>query len=197
MREWVASAPNDAPARTWGILAVAFYAIHGGYHILDHHPEHLLWACHLATVLVGLGFLCRAPALNGIGFLWLLVGNLLWIIDLANGAPLLPTSLFPHVGGFALSVYGLRSLGLPRGTWWKAVMGYVLLQQLCRWFTPPQSNVNISFAVWAGWDGVFPSYLWFALLTESAGALSYFLIERAVLRPRQLRARASESATSC
>lgn len=170
------------PSPRLGLLAALLFSIHAGYHALDGHPEHALWACHLGTLLVAAGFAFAWPTANGMGFLWLGMGNVLWLIDLANGAALLPTSLCTHVGGFGLSVLGLVRLGMPRGTWWKAVVGFVALQQICRWITPGVENVNISSAVWVGWEERFPSYLLFAVVLEALGAAVYYATEKLVRR---------------
>jgi hypothetical protein len=167
--------------RACGLLALAFYAVHAGTHLCHRQPEHIIWSCHVATVLVGFGFILGSPTLNAIGFLWLLIGNAAWLIDLYNGAALIPTSLLPHVGGFCLSILGLHRFGMPRHVWWKAIVGLLLLQQLSRLVTPMAANVNIAFGVWAGWETMFPSYLWFEVITFGT-MLAIFCVTEAVVR---------------
>jgi hypothetical protein len=142
------------------VLALALYAVHAAYHLRDGHPEHLLWACHLAAVFVGVGLLRASPRLNAIGFLWLVIGNALWLLDLAGGGEFIPTSRGTHVGGLALSLIALARLGMPRHAWWQAAAVFLLLQQLTRWLSPAGANVNVAFRVWDGWEGHFPSYPW-------------------------------------
>lgn len=169
------------PLPAWGLLAIAFYLVHAGYHVLHHQPEHVFWSCHLATMLVGAGFLVGSATLNGIAFLWLLVGDTIWFIDLHNGGEFIPTSVLPHFGGLALSVFGLKRLGMPRSLWWKAVFGLMILQEVTRHVTPPASNVNLAFTVWAGWEHVFPSYLGFEVMLF-VSMLSIFFVAETITR---------------
>jgi hypothetical protein len=180
------------PATALGLLAFGFYLVHATYHVLDHHPENLLWSCHLATVLVGIAFLCGSATVNGIAFLWLLVGDLIWVIDLVNGAEFLPTSLFTHVGGLILSVIALAKLGMPRQVWWKAMLAIWMLQVVTRQIAPPAGNVNLAFGVWPGWEGIFPSYLVFELMLL-VSMLSFFFVAETITR--RILARGPEPAT--
>jgi hypothetical protein len=165
-----------------GLLALCFYLVHATTHLRHHEPENIIWSCHVATVLVGVGFIFGAATLNAVGFLWLLVGNAAWLIDLYNGAALIPTSLLPHVGGLILSVIGLRRFGMPRHVWWKAILGLLLLQQASRLVTPVAANVNMAFGVWSGWERLFPSYLWFEVATFGTMLGIFFVTEMLVRR---------------
>jgi hypothetical protein len=142
------------PSRAWGGLALAFYAIHAGHHLLRGHPEDLLWACHLGAVCVGVGLLARLPVVNAVGFVWLATGDALWLLDLASGGEFIPTSLFTH---------GLA---------------FLVLQQLCRFTTPPRANVNLAHAVWSGWEEVFPSTIGYQIALFVIGAAACFAVER-------------------
>lgn len=179
------AAPRDSspfsrppPSRGWGALALAFYAIHAGHHLLRGHPEDLLWACHLGAVCVGVGLLARLPAVNAVGFLWLATGDVLWLVDLASGGEFIPTSLFTHGGGLALGALGLARFGMPRHTWWRATLAFLVLQQLCRSATPAQANVNLAHAVWSGWEEFFPSTLCYQIMLLAIGAAACFAVER-------------------
>lgn len=166
----------------YGLLALAFYLVHAATHLRHRQPENIAWSCHVATVLVGLGFLLGSPTLNAIGFLWLLVGNAAWLIDLYNGAALIPTSLLPHVGGLVLSIVGLYRFGMPRHVWWRAIACLLLLQQVTRLVTPRSANVNIAFRVWPGWETMFPSYLWFEAITFGSMLAIFYITETVVRR---------------
>jgi len=43
------------------------------------------------------------------------------------------------------------------------------------------ANVNIAFGVWAGWETMFPSYLWFEVITFGT-MLAIFLVTETVVR---------------
>ena len=146
------------------------------------HPEDLSWACHLGTLLVAAGFFLRTPTANAIGFFWLVVGSACWVMDLAAGAELIPTSTLTHGVGLALAIVGLRAFGLPRAAWWQAMVTFVALQQLTRWTTPPEANVNVAFRVWAGWERTFPSYPTYMAMLWAIGLATFFVVSAAARR---------------
>jgi len=53
-----------------------------------------------------------------------------------------------------------------------------VLQQLCRFTTPPQANVNLAHAVWSGWEEVFPSTIVYQIMLLAIGAAACFAVER-------------------
>jgi hypothetical protein len=159
------------------MLACAFYAIHAGVHLARGNPEDLLWACHLGAVLVGAGLLLRQPMLHAIGFLWLCVGTLIWGIGLAGGVEFMPTSLLTHIGGLAVGFLAVSALGLPRHSWWRAMLAFLVLQQICRWVTLPADNINLAHGVWPGWETTFPSYFAYQVILLTIAAASFALAE--------------------
>jgi hypothetical protein len=167
-----------------GALAVAFYAVHAGQHLYHGRPEDLLWACHLGSLLVGVGLIVDSARMVGVGFLWLCLGDVLWLLDLAGGGELIPSSLLTHVGGLAIGLIGVRRLGIPRGSAWQAVVSFLLLQQICRWTTPEAANVNIAHGVWAGWEQTFPSYWTYEIVLVGIGLASFLLVEMGWRRVR-------------
>ncbi len=156
-----------------GMIALAGTAIHYGYHLYHHRPWDLLWACHVAAALIGLGCLFEWPACVGIGVLWLIVGVPLWILDIASRGDWTPTSFFTHIVGLVVGLIYIGARGMPAGAWWQAVLALIVLQQLCRWVTPASENVNVAFAVYKGWERWFPSYLWYWLLLTVLFALVF------------------------
>jgi len=156
---------------------VVGYAIHAGGHLGRGQPEDLLWACHLGALSVGVGLLLGSPALNAVGFLWLCVGNVLWCLDLAAGGELITTSLLTHVLGCGIGGFGVARLGMPRHSWVRALLALLALQLLCRLVTPPQANVNLAHAVWAGWEDRFPAYWAYQALLLLVAAAAFALLE--------------------
>jgi hypothetical protein len=170
------------PSRAWALVAVACYAIHAGHHVARGHAEDALWACHVGTLLVAAGFCFRSPLANAIGFLWLVVGNVCWIGDLASGDTFFATSTLTHVGGLALAIFGVRRFGLPAGAWWRAMAAFVALQLLTRWTTPADANVNVAFRVWSGWEDRFPSYPRYMAMLWATGLIAFAAIVAATRR---------------
>lgn len=163
--------------RGLGLLALGFVAIHAGFHIWHGRPADMLWACHVATAAVGVGLLAGWPTCVGIGVLWLVVGVPLWLLDVAAGGELVPTSVLTHAGGLLIGLAGLRWLGLPDQLWWKAWLALAVLQGLCRWLTPERANVNVAFAVYPGWERCFPSYRLYLLTLAGLFAGLFFVAE--------------------
>src|SRR5262249_56943207 len=76
----------------------------------------------------------------------------------AAGGEFTPTSVLTHVGGLVIGLVGLWRLGMPAQVWWKALLALAALQQLCRWVTPREANVNVAFAVYPWMEAYFSSY---------------------------------------
>lgn len=167
-----------ARVRILGILAMACYAIHAADSLHRGEPWNLLWACNLACLLVGLGLAGGWAGINAIGAVWLFFGIPMWLLDLANGGEFIATSVLTHVGGLILGIAGLRALGLPAGTWWKAVLTAVGMQLLSRWISPAHENLNLAASVWSGWERIFPSFaVYWACVIGVEGA-TFFAVER-------------------
>jgi hypothetical protein len=174
-----------AALRAAGGAALACYAVHATERLLSGWPEDLLWACHVGTVLIGVGLIgfdrrAGAPLLM-IGLCWLAFGTPLWLLDVCSGGELVKTSMFTHVGGPLIGLYGARHVPVPRGVWWRSSLALLALQGVCRLVTPPATNVNLSFAVATGWEATFPSFPVYAVMLTALGAVSFWLCE-ALLR---------------
>jgi hypothetical protein len=168
--------------KKWGSAALACYAIHAGFHLINGRPEEVLWMCHLGAALVGIGLLCSSAVTNGIGTLFLCVGTPLWLMYLAGGGEFYPTSCFPHLGGLAIGLYGVRRLGLRQGTWWKAVTALITLILVCRLVTPAAANVNVAFAIYPGWEKFFPSHPIYLAVMMAQSTVYFFICEYALRR---------------
>lgn len=138
--------------------------------------------CHLGAALVGAGLLSGSAATNGIGTLFLCMGTPLWVMYLAGGGEFYPTSCFPHLGGLAIGLYGVRWLGLPSGTWWKSVAALVTLILVCRLLTPSSANVNVAFAIYPGWENLFPSHPIYLVVMIGLSTGYFFVCEKALWR---------------
>jgi hypothetical protein len=168
--------------RSAGLLGVAFYATHAFALVeLDMAP-HVLWSCHVACLAVAAGIGLRRSDLSAVGFLWLSIGLPMWIADLSAGAEFHPTATLTHVGGFALGALAVRDLGFPRGAWWKACAGLLVLWLLSRALTPPAANVNVAWRAWYGWETEHVPYAVYALVLLAGTAGIFLLAERVLAR---------------
>jgi hypothetical protein len=158
--------------RAAGVAALLLYVIHATELIRRGEPYDLLWGCHLAALLVGVGLLLERPRLNAVGVLWSCFGLPLWIIYLFSGDDVMLSSAFTHLGALALGVYGVRQLGMPRGSAGAALAAYFALWMLTRVATPAWANVNLAFRVYPGWERWFHSYpIYFATLFALAAVV--------------------------
>lgn len=165
-----------------GVTALLFYSVHGAALIYLNEAAGLLWVCHIATVLVGVGLIFDAPLPNAAGVLWLCFGNGMWLLYLAGGGDLYVTSLLTHVGGLVIGLAGVRMMGMPRRTWLWSLAGVLLLQEVSRLFTPERFNVNLAFRVHEGWEHLFHSYGWYMLFLTAVTGLVFFGAEKVVNR---------------
>ena len=168
--------------RLSGVLGVAFWFIHAVDSLWRGEPNNMLWCCNLAALFVGVSQVWPQPTLNAVGVLWFFWGVPIWVLELLTGGALIWTSALTHVGGWAVGLYGVRRLGIPRGIWWKTLAAGIALQGVCRLLTPPHENVNICWSIWAGWEKHFPSYFVYWLGLVALSGTIFFSTEWALSR---------------
>jgi len=159
-------------------LAIACYAVHAAVHLRRGEPYDLLWACHLAVLLVAAGLLFQRPSLNAVGLLWACFGLPMWLLDALTGGEFMPTATLTHVGALAIGICGVKLLGLPRGSAWKALAGYLGLWVVTRAITPASANINLAFHVHTGWEDRFPSYPAYFAMLLAVGGLTFAIAEQ-------------------
>ena len=166
-----------AAAAMTGIFLLNFF---NDYHLGETHDT--LWMCHVANVLLCGGLLLRQRRLMQLAVLWIIVGTPLWLMDSMQNRLFSFTSTVSHLGGLLIGLWALRQIRTGRPVWHLALGVFVLLQQLSRVLTPVSANVNISQAVWPGWETVFPHYGNYWLFTTASATLSLWLVERILFR---------------
>lgn len=174
--------PRPPPPRALGLLPLAFFAWTAVDYATSERLPELLWWCNVASLLVGVGLLARAPRLVWVGLLWTLPGLPLWLWDCALHRTVELHSVFTHFGTAAIALAASRRLPRAHGAWrWALFLG-LALQLACRYATPARLNVNASHTPWAGVAGLFASYApyWFANVVLFAVML--FALEWAVAR---------------
>jgi hypothetical protein len=120
--------------------------------------------------------------LNGIGFMWLCFGLPVWLMALWGGDDLVVMSLFTHVGGLILSLRGVTRLGIPRFTWLASSLCLITLGFACRYVTPPHANVNISHAIWSGYENNFSSHALYVAFVYSCAVATFLALQQLVKR---------------
>ncbi|XYI03545.1 hypothetical protein ACMHYB_28770 [Sorangium sp. So ce1128] len=174
------AAPSSSRLRVMGGLAVMAFIVHGGNHVRRGSPHDLLWMCNVAPLLLAAGCFFAKPDLAAIAALWLAFGTPMWLLDIATGSGLILTTFLPHVLCPIIAVLAVREMGLSRRAWLKATGALLALVGLTRALTSPESNVNLSHRVWAGWEAMFPQYYRFFAVVAAAAALTFFVLDRAL-----------------
>ena len=163
---------GSARGRLLAALVLALWLVHAVDLVLRGDAHDLLWICNVAGPVLAFGALRSSPSLVGVPLLWLCFGTPLWILEMATGGEIMPSSFVSHLGVLVVGLFVVRRLGFPRGAWWKAVAAQVVLLLLSRLVTPPAANVNLAHQVWAGWEDLFPSYaVYFAVLLAGSAVL--------------------------
>jgi hypothetical protein len=172
------SSPEDSPLTNqlpWlGALACLGYAIHAGYLIHSGNAHDAVWVCHISALVVGVGLIFRSALLNAAGLMCLSVGLPMWLLYLASGEPLMPTSPLTHILGLAIATAGMRQLGLPKRAWLVALSLVAALMVVSRLVTPAEANVNLAFGPMSGlslWTAGGVAH-WVFLLTQWALGLA-------------------------
>jgi hypothetical protein len=166
---------DEHPIRIFfaGACACVFYLVHIRVYYTQnlHQSSGALWACHVGCLLVGFGAICVLRSVVSIGTLMLVHGSVVWLIDLASGSALIPTSLLTHVGGLLCAAYAIHKLRWKKHAWLYAVATMIVLLAITRIFTPAAGNVNLAFSVPPGWQRRFPHFpVYFAFLFVTTAA---------------------------
>lgn len=129
----------------------------------------MLWACHVASLLVGIGMLTRRTWLIAIGTLFhLAVGLPAYLLDLIVLRTTTFTSVLAHTVPPMAGLLALRHEAWPRWTPLAAGSLYIVLIPISRWLTEPALNVNMAFTPWPPLAALSPSP-WLAWLANVAG----------------------------
>jgi hypothetical protein len=134
-------------------------------------PE-LLWACHVATALLG-GSLVVGwwRGVDAAGALLVGVGLPGWLLEVAVNGPGRASSAMEHLLGPAIAAWVWWGRG-PGPTTARDALGLWLLTALvARIATDPVHDVNLVFRPFAGWPEGTPNLVAFSATTALAGAL--------------------------
>lgn len=173
-----------------GLAAIGFFVAHGCYQYTHDRVENLLWACHLADLIVGIGLILKSRTITATGLVMLGFGVPMWLMAIATGGDFYPTSVLTHLGGIAVGIAGLRQLGGVRDDWWKAYLTIVVLLILSRCITPASMNVNLAFDTWTfarSWMPGLTAHLLSLLAIWASGLFVAERLLRLVAPPREMR----------
>jgi hypothetical protein len=140
--------PVSGPATAAAVLGVL--ALHAAHKLEHGLIGEMLWACHVASLLIATGILTRQIWLVAVGTVFhLAVGVPACALDVIVLQQTTVTSVLVHVVPPLAGLLALRTEApWPRWTPIAAVALYVALIPLSRWLTEPALNVNLAFAPW-------------------------------------------------
>ena len=158
--------------RMLGLLPLLFFAGYVYAAIGENRAAESLWMCHVSNLILGIGLLAQRHVLVRMVFPWLVFGVPLWLIDILSSGDERALSTVSHIGGFLVGLYAIWQVRVPANPWLPALLLYLILQQLCRWLTPPSFNVNLSHGIYNGWESWFPNYpIYWIITTLTAAAM--------------------------
>ncbi len=172
--------------RIYGIIAIVCYVIHSTYWIVNKNPSNIFWACHLGSLLVGIGCLLKNSRVNAVGVFWLIMGNIMWGIYLLSGGKFYPTSFLTHVIGLIVGIIGIKKISIPKYSWIYAVIGIAILQILTRFLTVESENVNLAFRIYDGWEHIFLDYRLYEAYLLLQTTIVFFLSEKFLLKRKNV-----------
>lgn len=154
---------SSVQSRLLGFSAVLFYIFLSVERIRQGNIFDPLWACHLGCLFSGLGVFFSVPFLCSVGFLWLVMGNIYWVLFLLGGGEFLFSSFLTHAGGILTAFYSIRKSGISRNSWIAALGLIAVLQFFSHIISPPSENLNLSWSVPKGYEKLFSSYLYYEI----------------------------------
>jgi hypothetical protein len=180
------SAPRAAPRWAGALVLAALAAMAWHKQRAGILPE-MLWACHPAALLVGLGVLLRVPLLTEVGGLFQLGPGLVgYAIELLAMHTTTAPSLLVHVLGPLVALLQMRAGGLRASAKWLAAGYYYVLLALSYLLTPRALNVNVAFAPYAALAPLYGAYPWAHHLTNAVVLFSLLLGADALVRRAKL-----------
>lgn len=138
----------------WGTHALVMWRVYGG------GPHELLWACHVAPLLLALGCATGRVAITSIAATWATLGSPIWLGDLvAKGSAIGATPALVHLGVLALALVAVRIEGWDPRAWWRGTLLLYALAAVTRMVPAAErDDVNLVFRVWPGLEPYFPSF---------------------------------------
>jgi uncharacterized membrane protein len=133
------------------ILVVAVLVAHAFVAKMPHGLLiEMLWACHVATSLMGLGILLQKKELVIFGFSFHL-GAGMWgyFFDILATRATTWTSVLVHALPLAIGFFEVRRSGLPRWAPWISFAFLISMMFVALYLTPPDLNINLAHRAWA------------------------------------------------
>jgi hypothetical protein len=164
-----------------GILPALFFFAYFAVALERGRAADSLWMCHIANLILAAGILARRPRAIALAVAWIVLGIPLWAFDLWRTGETSLASVLSHLGGLTVGLYVLSRVRISYNPWLPALLLYLVVQQLCRWLTPAEMNVNLAHRAYEGWEGLPGGYGAYWLGLAAAAALALWGIGRLLM----------------
>lgn len=176
-----------ARLRWLGLLPLLFFVIRFVDVWRIGTPQDMLWMCNLANLSLAIGLFVASPLLIRASVLWLMLGLPLWIWYLFQAGQYAWSSWFTHLGALLVGAIALVYVRADQRAWIWAFGGFVVLQQLCRMWTPAAMNVNMAHGLKVGevetvWMSLVSGYGQFWILSTLLMSFCLWLANGVALR---------------
>jgi hypothetical protein len=184
--------------RILGLLPLAFFIAQGVHYWRINELGHMLWMCNIGNLILALGLFLERPALIRVAALWMIPGLVVWFVYVVLAWGVFLTSTMAHVGGLVVAMFALKRIGMDQLSWLYALLWYLGIQVLSRFFTPRELNVNVAHTIEGGWQQTFSSYwtFWLVLTLSTAVVLWAIGLMLRLLWPAEKTLNLSEVSTS-
>src|SRR5262245_28387486 len=168
--------------RLLGFLPLLFFTARVVEYIQVGTPSHILWSCHVSNLLLAVGMFMANPFLIRIAAFWLILGLIPWLADMFFTGIIEPVSVFSHLGGFVMAMVAVRRVRMRRWIWVPSMIYFLVLQQVTRFTTLPDANINVAHYAYGPWKDLFGSYWKYWLVDTAILCATLWVIELALLR---------------
>jgi hypothetical protein len=177
--------------RLLGLLPLLFFILHANYYREVGGLPNMLWMCNIGNLLLAVGLLLAWPLLIRVAAIWLLPGLPVWLWFIVWPGGWILTSFFAHAGGLIVGLIALHRVRASRRLWLQAFAWYLLIQEICRLFTPPELNVNAARRIYPTFEPMFSAYWQFWIAGTLVVGVGLWIIGWALMKlfpPFQTRA---------
>lgn len=165
-----------AKFRLLGLLPLLFFILHANYYLEAGGVSHLLWMCNIGNLVLAFGLFLARPLLIRVAVIWLLPGLPIWLWFVVRPGWWILTSFFAHAGGLIVGLIAIHRVRVSRWMWLQALVWYLLVQEICRLFTPRELNVNGAHSIFPEFEIAFSAYWQFWIVGTLVVAAGLWII---------------------
>ena len=170
---------------TWfrliGLLPLTFFIARLVEYVQVGTPSQVLWMCHLANLLLAIGLFTANPAIIRVSALLIVFGIPPWAVDMFIIKIITPVSIASHLGGTILSLLILEKVRMKPRIWIAGIILFLLVQQICRIFTPFDLDVNNAHKVYSIWKDMISNYWLYWVPSVFVVTTAMWVIEKVLL----------------